>query len=208
MPARKHGRVVLIHGARFNKEDKENLRRMATGFRATGFCVALPTYGYLPALLIGLFQWLDRRIAESMAGFILPTDILLGHSNGGTLVYLISQRVKVRGAILVNAALDSDRIPAADFIHVYHNKGDILSKLSALVPFHPWGDMGGVGYRGSDSRVTNIDQGNPPEGLPKLSGHSDVFKRGNIRPWSRFMAEMCLKELSKSSSHKWSANHD
>lgn len=205
MPSRH--RIVLIHGARFNKEDKDNLRRLAIGFRAVGFNVALPTYGFLPALLIGLFHWLDDRIAESMSGFIRSNDILLGHSNGGTLAYLIAQRVKVRGAILVNPALDSSRIPNADFIHVYYNAGDILTRLSALIPFHPWGDMGGVGYTGTDPRVTNFDQASTP-GMPSLHGHSDVFKQGNTRPWSRFMAEQVVHELGKLRNGKWSSDHD
>lgn len=207
MPCQKHGRVVLIHGARFKKADKDNLRKLARAFRATGFTVVLPTYGYLPALLIGLIQWLDRRIAESMAAFIREDDILLGHSNGGTLVYLISNHVKVRGAILVNPALDSSRIPNADFVHVYYNQGDILTRISALFPFHPWGDMGGVGYTGADPRVTNFDQANTP-GLPALNGHSDVFKQGNARPWARFMAEQCLQALCKLKLNSWSKDHD
>ncbi len=207
MPAKKYGRVVLIHGARFKKADRDNLRRLATGFRASGFCVILPTYGYLPALLIGLVQWFDRRIADSMASFIREDDILLGHSNGGTLVYLITQQVKVKGAILVNPALDSSRIPNADFIHVYYNKGDILTRISSIFPFHPWGDMGGMGYTGMDPRVTNFDQGNTPT-LPTLNGHSDVFKRGKVRLWARFMAEKCIEELGKLKSTYWSKDHD
>lgn len=203
MSTKKHGRVVLIHGARFKKKDRDNLRRVATAFRATGFCVMLPTYGYLPAFLIGLIPWLDQRIAETMSGFINENDILLGHSNGGTLVYLISKRIKVRGAILVNAALDCDKVPDAEFVHVYFNAGDILTRFSAFVPFNPWGSMGGEGYKGDDPRVWNVDQGNPPEGLPPLSGHSDVFTHGKVRPWSRFMAEQCLKSINK-----LKVNHD
>ena len=204
---KKLGRVVLIHGARFKKADRDNLRRIACGFRAAGFCVVLPTYGYLPALLIGMIQWLDRRIAESMASFIRPDDILLGHSNGGTLVYLITQRVKVRGAILVNPALDSSRLPDAEFVHVYFNSGDILTRISAIFPFHPWGDMGGVGYTGKDLRVSNYDQANTP-GLPRLNGHSDVFKKGKVRPWARFMAERCIEAIGKLTSTHWSNDHD
>jgi alpha-beta hydrolase superfamily lysophospholipase len=197
MPKQYHGRVVLIHGAKFKKRDRDNLRKIAIGFRATGFCVVLPTYGYLPSLMIGLFQWLDRRIADAMSAFIGEDDILLGHSNGGTLVYLISKRTKIKGAILVNAALDSDKLPDAKFIHVYYNEGDVISKLSALIPFHPWGSMGGEGYSGSQPHVVNIDQGHPPNGLPPLNGHSDIFKHGKVRPWSRFMAELCLKALDE-----------
>lgn len=207
MPVTKRGRVVLIHGARFKKADRDNLRRLACGFRAAGFCVVLPTYGYLPALLIGMIQWLDRRIADSMAGFIEPNDILVGHSNGATLVYLITKQIKVKGAVLVNAALDSSRIPNAQFVHVYFNQGDILTRISAVFPFHPWGDMGGTGYSGNDPRVTNFDQGNTP-GMPVLNGHSDVFTRGKVRPWARFMAEKCVEALEKLKSSNWSKDHD
>jgi len=206
MPKQNCGRVVLIHGARFKRADHDNLRRLAVGFRATGFCVLLPTYGYLPALVIGLFQWLDRRIAQTISGFIRDDDILLGHSNGATLVYLIAKTRRIRGAILVNAALDSDKIPNAEFIHVYYNSGDILTRISELVPFHPWGDMGANGYTGSDPRVVNIDQGNPPNDLPPLSGHSDIFKHGHVRPWSRFMAELAAKAVSLSTN--WSTRND
>ena len=207
MPVKRAGRVVLIHGARFKKADHENLRRLAVGFRATGFSVVFPTYGYLPALVIGLFQWLDRRIADSMAGFITEDDILVGHSNGGTLVYLISQQVKLRGAVLINPALDSKLVPRAGFVHVYYNAGDILTRLSALVPFHCWGDMGAIGYTGLDGRVRNFDQSNTP-GLPSLTGHADVFKHGNVRLWGRFMAERCLESLEKLKSTKWGNCHD
>jgi len=206
MPTKKCGRVVLIHGVRFKKADRDNLRRVATAFRATGFCVALPTYGYLPAFLVGLFQWLDRRIAESMSGFIQHGDILLGHSNGGTLVYLISKIVKIKGAILVNAALDVDKIPDADFVHVYYNSGDVLTRLSSVVPWHPWGNMGGEGYKGSDPRVVNVDQGNPPAGLPPLNGHSDIFTHGKVRPWSRYMAEQAAAAVKR--LNNWSRDHD
>lgn len=207
MPAKRHGRVVLIHGAHFRKRDKDNLRRLAVAFRATGFCPVLPTYGFLPALVLGMFRWLDDRIADAMAGFIREDDILLGHSNGATLVYLISQRVKIKGAILVNAALDSDRVPNAQFIHVYFNRGDILTRIARFFPWSPWGAMGGEGYTGHDWRVTNFDQANTP-GMPKLNGHSDVFKRPNVRPWGRYMAERCLDALAKLKSARWSNYHD
>lgn len=201
------GRVVLIHGVKFRKKDKDNLRRLALGFRAAGFCVSMPSYGYVHPVIAGLFQWIDRRIADTMAGFIRPDDILVGHSNGATLVYLISQIVKPRGAVLINPALDSSRLPDSGFVHIYHNEDDWLVKLSAIFPWHPWGNMGSEGYTGTDPRATNFDQSNTP-GMPVLHGHSSVFERGNIRPWSRFMADRCVEELEKLPSTKWSNDHD
>lgn len=196
MPKEYYGRVVFIHGAEFRRKSRINMRRLAPAFRATGFCIAIPTYGFLPALLLGLVPWLDDRIAETLSGFITEDDILVGHSNGGTLAYLVSQRVKVRGTILVNAALEASKIPNAEFVHVYYNRGDFITKLSALLPFHPWGAMGARGYTGvMMPHVRNVDQGNPPDGLPPLYGHTDIFTAHKTRPWARYMAELCRQSV-------------
>lgn len=201
------GRVVIIHGVEFRKKDKGNLRRLAAGFRAAGFCAVLPSYGYVHPVIAGLFLWIDKHIAQTIAGFIRPDDILVGHSNGCTLIYLITQIVRVRGVVLINPALDSMLVPHAGFVHVYYNSSDFLTKLSALVPFHPWGGMGGWGYEGKDRRVTNFNQAATP-GVPQLRGHSAVFERGNIRPWARFMAERCIEELEKLPVTRWGYCND
>jgi pimeloyl-ACP methyl ester carboxylesterase len=201
------GRVVIIHGVKFRKKDKDNLRRLATGFRAAGFCVTIPSYGYLHPVIAGLVVRIDRRIADTMAGFIRSDDILVGHSNGATITHMITEQVRVRGCVLINPALDSQLTPNADFVHVYHNRGDWLTRLSALIPHHPWGCMGAAGYTGASARVTNFDQNTTP-GVPALDGHSAVFERGNIRPWSRFMADRCVEELEKLPATRWSNCHD
>lgn len=195
MPRRKKlARIVLLHGAEFRRSSRGNMRRLAPAFRSLGFCIVVPTYGFLPAILLGLIPWLDRRIADAMAGFILPGDILVGHSNGATLAYLISKRVKLRGTVLINAALGSDKLPEALFTHVYYNAGDCITRLSAMIPFNIWGMMGGIGYTGKDERVSNFDQ-NDTFDLPRLWGHSDIFRVGKCRKWARFMAESVLQEL-------------
>lgn len=200
MPKPYLGRVILIHGANFHKATRgANMKKFAPAFRACGFCVVIPTYGFLPALLIGLIPWLDKRIAETLGSFVEPNDILVGHSNGGTLIYLIAKIKPVRGAVLINAALEVDKIPEASFVHVYYNKGDILTRFSNFFPCSPWGAMGGCGYIGSDPRVTNINCSYPPEMppviLPILNGHSDIFRVGKCRKWARFMAESVLQAV-------------
>lgn len=185
------GRVVMIHGVRTTQRNRD-LHKLATSFRAAGFCVAIPRYGYVPACLVGAFAWLDQRIADTMAGLIEPDDILVGHSNGATLVYLISRKVPLRGAVLLNPALECDLLPHADFVHVHYNAHDLVVKLAHLVPFNIWGDMGAYGYCGKDTRVINIDQANPPANLPPLRGHSDIFTPTKVRPWARFIADMVL----------------
>ncbi|HEX7766000.1 MAG TPA: hypothetical protein VF443_04765 [Nitrospira sp.] len=197
MPKKKFvARVVFIHGVRWSKKDNRMLR-LAVAFKEAGFCVVVPRYGFVPALLMGVFSWLDNRIADTMGSFILEDDILVGHSNGATLAYLISKRKKLRGAILVNAALETTELPTADFVHVYYNRGDCVAQWSAIIPFHPWGAMGGLGYEGPHCpSVSNIDQSNPPEPhLPPLCGHSDIFSPGKLRPWGRYMASRLLQAL-------------
>lgn len=196
---KKHlARVVFIHGVRFSGKDR-NMHRLAIAFREAGFCVVIPQYGYIPAVLIGLFSWLDYRIAQSMSGFIQEDDILVGHSNGATLAYMISKIRKVRGTVLVNAALETNELPTADFVHIYFNRGDCVAQWSAIIPFHPWGAMGGLGYEGPDKPgVLNVDCSNPPAPhLPRLNGHSDIFTPGKIRAWSRHMASLVIQVINK-----------
>lgn len=191
------GRVILFHGIKTPNRNRR-IHRFARAFRQAGFEVVVPYYGYIPAIVAGLFGWLDHRLADTIASFIREDDILVGYSNGATIVYMISQRVKVRGAVLVNAALKSGIAPRAGFIHVYYNEGDWVTGLANLVPFHLWGSMGRDGYTGINKNVESVNQGVPPLGLPSLSGHTDVLDHPNILPWSRYMAARCLEEVQLS----------
>jgi len=183
------GRVVFLHGVRTKRSDR-NMHKLAVAFRRAGFCVTIPMYGYLSALVVGLFGWLDDHIAQAMSVFIEPDDIIVGHSNGGTLAYLLSKLKRVRGVVLINAALEVDLVPDAEFTHVYFNPGDCVAQWSSILPFHPWGSMGGLGYIGDDPRVTNYHQCNPGEpSLPCLNGHSAIFERENVRAWGKYITE-------------------
>ncbi len=193
---KKLGRVILIHG--IQGEGKEQyLTRLAQYFSAAGFDVVIPKYGTLDLLGVSISSWANKRIAEALGSFVQPSDILLGHSNGGTISYMIAEKMRVRGCILVNAALDSDKIPNADFTHVYFNSGDWVVRASSLVPLNNWGSMGATGYLGRPNPViTNIDCGNPPyDDLPHLNGHSAIFKGDNLKPWALYMAQMAKLEI-------------
>lgn len=189
------GRVVFLHGIKTPRKNRK-IHRLARAFRREGFYAVIPYYGYIPAAIAGLFGWLDRRLADFLASFIQDDDILVGYSNGATLVYMISQRVSIRGAILINAALEPTLAPRAGFVHVYFNEGDWATWLAGKVPFHLWGNMGQVGYKGNRKDVVNVDEGNPPLGLPPLNGHTDLFNDTNLRPWACFIAARCVEEIA------------
>lgn len=186
----------MVHGIRGENPEK-HIGRLAPEFRKQGFSVLIPNYGSFSLFSLFISNMIDKKIASTIVPFIQPTDILLGHSNGAALVYLITKHTRVRGAILINAALDSNKLPEADFVHIYFNHGDMVASLSALMPFTLWGAMGSVGYTGPvNHTVMNIDCGDPPYDLPALDGHSALFEDGNTAPWARFMSALSMAEIN------------
>lgn len=190
-------RVILIHGIQGESPPEMYLTRLAQYFQDAGFTVCIPRYGTLDLFGISFSSWANERISQSLGSFVEPGDILLGHSNGGAISYLIAQKKRVRGVILINAALDSNRVPNAEFTHVYFNKGDWVTRASTVLPFNAWGAMGALGYTGAPRPdIVNVDCGNPPyDDLPRLSGHSTIFKGDNLAPWARYMAQMAKLEI-------------
>lgn len=200
------GRIVMIHGIQ-ERSPAKHLGKLASFFRREGFTVIQPRYGNMGLLTsITMSRWINPRIADSIASFILPDDILCCHSNGATIAYLISQRVRIRGTILINPALDVDKAPLVQqFNHVYFNPGDWVVWLSAVIPFNKWGAMGHYGYRGTRTRhdTLNIDCSNPPyDALPALSGHSALFHNGNLAPWARYMADLARSAIESHSDEQ------
>lgn len=187
------GRVVFLHGLRTDAKNRR-VNRLARYFHLEGFTVVIPAYGYIPLFLAGMTYWFDRRIANFLSVFIEENDILVGHSNGATLVYMIAKRRRIKGAILINPALKPNLAPHAGWVHIYYNEGDWITGISGLVPFHLWGSMGRDGYQGTNPNVLSIDQAHPPStALPPLYGHSDVFEGTHLRPWAQWMARLARK---------------
>lgn len=184
------GRVVFLHGIK-TRRSNEKLRQLAEAFAREGFSVVIPYYGYVPAIFSGLVGWFDSLLAETLSPFIRDDDILVGYSNGAAIVYMISERVRIRGAVLINPALNPEVAPAAGFVHVYYNKGDWVCGLAGLLPFHLWGSMGRDGC--SLLGVVNYDEAHPPEGLPPFTGHRGFFRGENLLVWSKFVAQQAME---------------
>lgn len=194
--AKSKGRIVLLHGIE-GDNPKNGISQLKPYFERHGFCVALPHYGALPLFGLGLSALINPRVADTLSNYVKEDDILVGHSNGATISYLVSLRQKVRGCVFINPALDPADAPNADFTHVYFNRGDWVVRASGLVPFNDWGCMGAVGYIGLPQyRLQSIDCGNPPYVyLPRINGHSKIFKPENIGYWGPYIAEMVKKEI-------------
>lgn len=147
--------IVLAHG--FNVKD---------GGKATLLCLTpyldydskqIAAYGYFNLAKVRLC---NDNVAGLIKGMTLNRSIGIGHSNGcAILVRAAEMGATFDQLVLINPALDNDtEFPAqVRKIFVYHNPTDSVVTISKLLLWHPWGDMGRVGYTGKDKRVTNID---------------------------------------------------
>jgi hypothetical protein len=106
------------------------------------------------------------------------------------------------GVVFINAALKRDiTVPALTWADVYYNAGDeaavaavAAARLGLSDPV--WGDMGHAGYHGLNHQVTNIDCGQARDGLPAVSGHSDIFSQGKIEFWGPFVVQRIKARLT------------
>lgn len=165
--------VHLVPGIH-TSDPYENIGKLKVYFHDAGFeDVVVHSYGFL---LFFLARFKNPGIAERMKKFVKPGDIIVGYSNGALIGKMIADDgIRLGGLVLINPAIDQDvRFPKnVPWIHVYYNDGDDMVALSSILPFHPWGDMGRVGYRGPwDGRVRKFNFG---RGVPKTDGHSDIF---------------------------------
>lgn len=167
--------LVLAHG--FNVKDGgkntiDKLRHFLGGHN-----VLQADYGYFDLFGVRFF---NKHIAKVVAGMTPAGSIGIGHSNGcDILLRACHMGAGFSRLILINPALDND----ADFpwngklrrIDVLHNVDDTVVTTSRFMLFHPWGDMGRVGYTGRDTRVINHET----KRLFNASGHSDVFNHAS-----------------------------
>jgi len=107
--------------------------------------------------------WLRNPfIARRIAKQIESNDIIIGHSNGAALAWLMAKEgAPITGIILIDPALDAEKAmaPQVKWIHIFYNTCDTVVNWAKWIPFHLWGDQGRVGYIGNDSRYIQHDVG-------------------------------------------------
>lgn len=106
--------------------------------------------------------------------------VAVGHSNGCAIIHRATTLydASISRCIYINPALKKDLAPAlqVDRFDVWHSPDDKPVKWSKWLPkseARPWGEMGAVGYTGSDKRGFNH---NKQDDFPVVSReHSDMF---------------------------------
>jgi len=121
-------KVLLIHG--IHSERGGATARLRPYFEREGFEVAVVDYGYA----LGIFSRFENGArARAIAANVGPFDILVGHSNGGTLAWMVQKRAHASGLglILIHPALDEDvRFRNALWVDVYHGEREARLAVS------------------------------------------------------------------------------
>ena len=177
------GRVILVHGFNVKDGGKGTTDGLRPYFEAKGFTVLEFDTGW--RFLAGV-RFGNGKRARRLARMIRPGDILVGHSDGCNLINLASwhqsgAKGKPVACIYLNPALDRDTqlAPQVSAALVFYTRTDKIVAVANWLRFHPWGDMGRVGYIEKnqvylDGRYHNIEYEHI--GIEK-AGHSGAFKK-------------------------------
>lgn len=188
-------RVILLHGFNVCDEGQRSVGRLAPYFTQAGFVVKRPRYGWLGLLGVRL---MNRRFARLIADMSEPGDIVVAHSNGCAIAFQAATEFHAEFAqlVFINPALDADCEfpPQISHVHIWHSPGDSPVAWSKLLPWHAWGDMGAVGYRGRPTpRVHCYDKQND---FPVSSrSHSDIFEPENLSYFAPIVLSQVLKYI-------------
>lgn len=174
----------FIHGA-FDPNGSRFIDWLAVDFQKRGFAANTKfDYGWT-----GIFSALffNDRWARLLAAAVRPGDIGVGHSNGcAVLARAAALGAPFREFVFLNPALDrgASIAPSVERIHVFHAPHELPTLLARFIPFHPWGDMGRVGYRGKDPRFVNVNVESASEF--ETRGHTGISEHKEF--WGPFIA--------------------
>ena len=183
-------RILIVHGIH-NNDNEAWMSYLLWKFNGAGWNAHKWTYGYAYAMLT---RWQNPGRSERLAALIEPGDVLLGHSNGCCLIWMAAELgAPIGGAILINPALDSDKVMAKQvkWVNIYANRQDEAVKVAAVFPAHPWGSQGRDGLTVDDSpRSKVIWTSSEHVDAPAVHGHSAALAPGSLEPWSdRFIKD-------------------
>jgi len=163
--------VHIVHGFNVSDGGKDTIDTLIPELKAVGFKVVEHDYGRWFFLRVRL---LNKSLAKKIAAQVKDGDIAIGHSNGCAVLYYASKLCKLSGLVFIQPALDNDKLPDADWIHIYYNEQDDAVSASRILRWHIWGNMGQVGYTGVAPHVQQFDTLHVDE-LPEIGGHSTIF---------------------------------
>lgn len=191
--------IVTING--INESAATTTDRMAVALEALGFSsrkLFYPTrYWYSTRNRLLQYQDALGMLKQLPAG---PVDVI-AHSWGCLLAARMMELGGTdlfRYVFLFAPALDHDWVfPIRAFrrmwvVHDPHDKAVWAARLF-FKGWHPWGDMGRVGYQGiDDHRIENLTD--PTHGVEQFN-HSHYFRTPRLERWARFVQDHIRQPL-------------
>lgn len=167
-------KCFILHGFNIKDGGEKTTDKLVALVREMGYEPIQFDYGWLGLLGARIFS---DNIAHLLTNLSSNGDIAIGHSNGCNIINkAIRYGAQFERLLYVSPALDNNTELGAQVLEctVLHTKRDWVVQLASILPWHPWGNMGRVGYRGEDNRYKNIDCTN------WAAGHSDYFSEQNL----------------------------
>lgn len=169
-------RVVLVHGIRSN--GVRNIYRLQPWLQSAGYEVVRAG---LPIRYAVAVRWRWKTDVKLLADIVRDGDVVVGHSYGGALTYLVAQQRRLRAAFLFNPALDRD-VDTSQMLGnpptwCLHSRDDAVVWWSALLPGHIFGRAGHSGLMDLPAD-RNVEFG---------GGHSDAFVGQGAERWADFI---------------------
>lgn len=170
------GRVILVHGFNVSDGGAGTTDRFRAHYEREGFEVIEFDTHWQRGILRDLFsvRFDNVKRAQKLARLVHPGDVLVGHSNGCTIIHLMTWLIAslscdavtkqmLCSLILIyhNPALDADA-PAALNVkgrYVFHSASDGVVHLASLLYRSNWGRMGQIGYVETDyEKIDGVTQ--------------------------------------------------
>ena len=157
--------ALLVHGFA-SKGGKGSTDLLRPFFEDAGYEVAELDYRWTG--LIGV-RTCNKKLAQSWAGWCrivasyAEEVVGIGHSNGPAILRASAWLgAPFTQLVFINPALNTKgkktRIgPLVKRVHVFHARSDYVVRIASFLPWHPWGKMGAIGYKGNDPRYVNYD---------------------------------------------------
>ena len=156
---------LLVHGFNVKDDGVGTVGRLQPYLTARGWDTIMFKMGWMDLLQVRLQNRKHaQRLAETAknAKLLGYEVIAIGHSNGCAVINLATKLydAPITRAAYLNPALDCDSTPGpqVERVDVWYSPHDWVVKLANKLPAHDWGNMGAVGYCGSDPRMKNYNK--------------------------------------------------
>lgn len=155
-------KAVLVHGYNVRDKGKRSVDTLAPYLDELGYDVDTDSadYGWWGLMMIYLQN--KKKVERRLAKAFKDADLIVTHSNGANFatraLNRMSRDTRPRVMIHFSPALDRDTPTPYNVLqeYVFFSRKDWIVRVSAWLPFLPWGKAGSHGKLGP-GRYTNLD---------------------------------------------------